>query len=218
MSNYKVTNLYNGGFWSNVYCLGEEGGPCIIIDMGDNHADRIGKFIQKHHSQCLGILLTHGHFDHIYGLSQRTGGCQEVSVYLHTQDIPCLSSPKRNASEDLIGEPFVWEGKVEEIYDGLELFEGSLRCLVLHTPFHTVGSCCFYFPDLDLCFTGDTLFHLGVGRDDLAGSAPQLRDDSLGKLMKLSPNTSIFPGHGPKTALENELQYNPYLSSKNWGF
>lgn len=218
MNAYKVTNLYDGGFWSNVYCLGEKGGPCVVIDMGDNRSDRIRKYISKHHSQCLGILLTHGHFDHIFGLSQRTVNDQRAPVFLHGQDIPCLSSPKRNASEELTGEPFVWEGDIQEIYDGLELFEGPLSCQVLHTPFHTAGSCCFYFSSLGFCFTGDTLFHLGIGRDDLPGSAPRLRKDSLEKLKQLPSNITVFPGHGPKTTLKNELQYNPYLSSKKWGF
>lgn len=218
MSAFKVTNLYDGGFWSNVYCLGEEGGPCVIVDTGDNRGDRIGKFVRKHHNQCLGILLTHGHFDHIYGLSRFVEESLKIPVFLHLEDVPCLTSPKRNASEELVGESFTWEGKTQDIYDGLELFEGPLHCKVLHTPFHTLGSCCYYFPALGLCFTGDTLFHLGIGRDDLPGSAPKLRETSLEKIVSLPSQTAIFPGHGPKTTLENELRYNPYLSSKKWGF
>jgi glyoxylase-like metal-dependent hydrolase (beta-lactamase superfamily II) len=93
----------------------------------------------------------------------------------------------------------------------LKLFNG--RCL--HTPGHSPGSCCFYFPHQSLLLSGDTLFRLSVGRTDLfGGSAKQLTESIQQKLYTLPPNTKVIPGHNDFTTIGFELQNNPVVKAK----
>ena len=76
------------------------------------------------------------------------------------------------------------------------------------TPFHTNGSVCYLLSGQSALFSGDTLFHLGIGRSDLPGSSPRNQRNSLAKLRVLPPSTKVYPGHGPMTTIANELANN----------
>ena len=82
---------------------------------------------------------------------------------------------------------------------------------VIHTPFHTKGSVCYYFINNKLLFSGDTLFKMSVGRDDLPGAIPSKRRESLEKIKSLPIETKIYPGHGPNTVLKTEIEFNHFL-------
>mmetsp|Transcript_33339 Transcript_33339/g.6027 ORF Transcript_33339/g.6027 Transcript_33339/m.6027 type:complete len:92 (+) Transcript_33339:347-622(+) len=83
---------------------------------------------------------------------------------------------------------------------------------VFHTPGHTEGSCCFYFPDDSLLCSGDTLFQGSVGRTDLPGGDHQKLLESIrSKILQLPDDTRIITGHGPETTVIDEKLGNPYL-------
>ncbi len=86
---------------------------------------------------------------------------------------------------------------------------GSFKISVLHTPGHSPGSVCFLI-DNNL-FSGDTLFAGSIGRVDLPGGSQTDMQNSLGKLVKLPHDTQVFPGHGSKTTIGNEIKTNPFL-------
>ena len=86
------------------------------------------------------------------------------------------------------------------------------KCQCLYTPGHTLGSCCYYFKDQGILFSGDTLFQGSVGRSDLpTGDWDQLMNSVNNILMKLPDETTVFPGHGPATTIGQERKTNPYV-------
>ena len=96
--------------------------------------------------------------------------------------------------------------------DDEEIDLAGLHIKCLFTPGHTPGGCCFYFPNEDIVFTGDTLFSGSVGRTDFpGGSMSQLVGSIKSKLMTLSDDTICYPGHNEPTTIGTERIYNPFL-------
>ena len=84
---------------------------------------------------------------------------------------------------------------------------------VIATPGHTKGSCCFYFEDEKMLISGDTLFEESVGRTDLpTGSMSVLNKSIKEKLAPLPDDVTVYPGHGNRTTIGHEKNYNPF-----WG-
>ena len=81
----------------------------------------------------------------------------------------------------------------------------------MHTPGHSRGSVCFYIEDEHILLTGDTLFHLSIGRTDLEGGSMMQIIQSLRALAQLPDETQVLPGHGGVTTIGDELRLNPYL-------
>lgn len=98
----------------------------------------------------------------------------------------------------------------QELHDGEMIRWQDLDIEVMHTPGHTRGSVCFRIgPDL---LSGDTLFKRGVGRADLpGGSWPTLVFSIENRLYTLPPETVVYPGHGPRTTLGDEMRFNPFV-------
>jgi glyoxylase-like metal-dependent hydrolase (beta-lactamase superfamily II) len=89
---------------------------------------------------------------------------------------------------------------------------GSLLANVLHTPGHTEGSICLYFPAEKKLIAGDTLFAGSIGRTDLpGGSFDKIMRSLHDKVLALPDETAVVPGHGPLTSIGAERQANPFL-------
>jgi hydroxyacylglutathione hydrolase len=89
---------------------------------------------------------------------------------------------------------------------------GSLTASVLHTPGHTEGSVCLYFAAEKLLIAGDTLFARSIGRTDLPGGSFEKIMSSLhNRVLALSDETLVIPGHGPRTTIGEEREENPFL-------
>ena len=86
---------------------------------------------------------------------------------------------------------------------------GGLSFLLLHTPGHSKGSCCYRVGDA--LFSGDTLFRGGVGRTDLYGGSWRELLASVGRLAALKGDFHVYPGHGALTTLDEERKKNPYM-------
>jgi len=197
---------------ANTYIIGKIGGNCLIVDIGSNKDDIIS-YVDSHYDRVVGVLLTHGHFDHIRGLNKLLKHYKnkyEIPVYLSEYDKEFLTSPQKN-SGGLTNENIVVNVNPIPVTDGEKLKIKDFHVQVIHTPFHTMGSVCYLFEDDNALFTGDTLFKDGIGRTDLYGSDASLMKDSLKKLGLLNGNLVVYPGHGPVTRLQNEKQDNPFL-------
>ena len=82
---------------------------------------------------------------------------------------------------------------------------------MLHTPGHTVGSCCYYLKDEKVLFSGDTLFCGSVGRTDFPGGSMAQMRQSLRRLLDTLPgDTDVYPGHDSATTIDMEKRYNPF--------
>lgn len=194
----------------NMYIVGEEGEPCIVVDPGADPNNFIEKYVRKHHNgQIAGFLLTHGHYDHIEGLRLCT---MQAPVYVHLLEEEFLVEPAYNLSLDFLDHLYIRGLKTKLFIDKDVLNIGNYEIKVIHTPFHTRGSSCFYFEKEHVLFSGDTLFHLSIGRTDLITGSNKTVESSLQKLVVLPPETKVYPGHGPATTIGDELRLNPYLT------
>ncbi|GHU82368.1 MBL fold metallo-hydrolase [Clostridia bacterium] len=148
-----------------------------------------------------GILLTHGHGDHIGAVAALRG--PQTPVYIHEADAPMLTNPNLSLSVMLGGKPS--QGEPDFCFTEGELTVAGVTFTVLHTPGHTPGSVCFGCGDA--LFTGDTLFQAAVGRTDLPGGDTRALGRSIRRLMRLPPETRVFPGHGASTTIGAEGRY-----------
>lgn len=202
-------------FSSNTYVIGKVGGNCVVVDLGATD-DAIFEYIDSHYEKCLGILLTHAHFDHIRGIPKFLRHYRkkyDIPVYLHPLDKELLNNPNSNSSRILTGENVQVDLETVDIQDGETLNFKDLKATVIHTPFHTEGSVCFLFDDENALFTGDTVFKGSIGRTDLPMSDPSKISSSLNKLKKLRDTLVIYPGHGSITRLSEEKANNPFFNN-----
>lgn len=112
------------------------------------------------------VLLTHHHWDHTGGVAELVAkyGCRVIGM-----------------------------GDDVSVADGDHLEIGHTHWRVIATPGHTKDSVCYYCEELQLLFTGDTLFHSGIGR--LIECDALTMYGSLAKLRHLPPETRVYVGH-----------------------
>lgn len=210
MANMKIKKLILGPVQTNCYLVfNDDTKEGIIIDPADS-ADRIIATVGNLQVKPVGILLTHGHFDHILAadfLNEHYGS----STYIHSEEADLASNPRLNASKSF---GMYGTAKADELAeDGEVLHLAGFSIKVLHTPGHTKGGACYYFEEEQVLFSGDTLFAQSVGRTDLpTGSYGTLIRSIKEKLFTLPEKTLVFPGHGEETTIEYEIQYNPYVN------
>ena len=197
------------------YIVWDETLECVIIDPGFNSQsefDRIKKFISEKALRPVKILLTHGHFDHVFGLEDASK-YWNIPVYFNIEDIPQLEYGVKNAQYfGLTLKPFT--GETINIKDGDKVTFGSSLFEVIGTPGHTPGGLCFYDRPGAQIFTGDTLFAGSIGRTDhLGGDLEQLLTGISRKLMTLDSDVKVYPGHGMPTDIGYERVTNPYIGN-----
>jgi glyoxylase-like metal-dependent hydrolase (beta-lactamase superfamily II) len=181
----------------------------MVIDPGDDIADILA-LIEKHNLKIKQIVITHAHIDHVGG-AMKLRAATGAPILLNENDYALLKMMDVQASWIGVAAP----GKIEidqTIGNADTLKAGSLVANVLHTPGHTEGSVCLYFPAEKKLIAGDTLFAGSIGRTDLPGGSFEKIIASLHeKLMALPDETVVVPGHGPLTAIGEERLNNPFL-------
>lgn len=185
----------------------------VIIDPGfydETEKSELFDFIETSHLKVRGVLLTHGHFDHIFGVKE----CVErygAKVYMNQEDKIILQNDGLMAQSFGLKRPDV-SFATENIKEGDRIAVGKMSFEVIETPGHTPGGVCFYDREDKVLFSGDTLFAGSIGRTDNPwGDYDKLIKSVMEKVMGLDGDTKVIPGHGPSTTISNEIANNPFL-------
>ncbi|OLR94881.1 MBL fold metallo-hydrolase [Actinokineospora bangkokensis] len=214
-----VVGFPTGAFQANCFLVApERGGPCVIVDPGQDAEEPIAAALREHDLTPVAALLTHGHLDHVFSVAPVCDG-SDIPAWVHPDDRFMLSDPARGLSAQaasFFGGLELREPKeVRELTDGAELDLAGLRFTVTHTPGHTEGSVVFGHDTADddhLLFAGDTLFAGSIGRTDLPGGDMAKMTASLRRLLALDDETVVLPGHGGATTIGRERASNPFLT------
>ena len=204
----KILTFQFNPFQENCSFAWDETGEAVIIDPGfydEKEAASLYGKIQEKGVKPKMILLTHGHFDHIFGVKE----C--ASKY----GIPDYMLANNFSSAFGLRDPdssFV----TESLVDGQILKFGNTEFETIVTPGHTPGGVCFYDAEDKVVFTGDTLFAGSIGRTDQpGGDYDKLIVSLMDKVMVLPGDVTVFPGHGPCTTISDERTHNPFLQPFN---
>ena len=185
-----------------------------VIDPGFywNEEKRLfDKFIKENNLQLKYLLCTHLHFDHIFGATfiEDTYG---VKVSANLEDSTWITNFSQSAARFGIPVNDTPHPVSHPLHDNDILMLGAEPIQCLFTPGHSPGGMCFYAPDSQILFSGDTLFQGSIGRTDLGdGNYGQLIQSIQKQLLTLPANTIVYPGHGAPTTIGDEIKYNPYL-------
>lgn len=220
MADIKIGRMVLGMCQTNCYFVYRTGcTEAIVIDPADN-GDKIAAALEKNGFQVVGILLTHGHFDHIWGcealkniVNRKAEEEQRepIKVYAGEAERELLADAHKNVSAS-VQRPCTLEADVY-VKDGEELQLAGMTCKVIATPGHTAGGTCYYFEEAGILVCGDTLFQESVGRTDFpTGSMGILVRSIKEKLFVLPEETVAYPGHGDSTTIGHEKKYNPFCA------
>ena len=217
---------------TNCYVLAPSAGEeCLVVDPGVGVTGQLAEVLREHQLRPAAVLLTHGHFDHVYSVTPVCGSAA-VAAYIHGDDRYRLKDPLSAVGPELIamleqqfGQKATWQEPTDVVtlVDGQSLTIAGLDLTVLHAPGHTEGSVIFVLPDVPegigseagvtaTVLSGDVLFAGSIGRTDLAGGDGAAMNRSLRDVvLALADDVLVLPGHGPATTMERERATNPYL-------
>ncbi len=205
MITMKVEIAVVGPLHTNCYIV-YSGDEALIIDPGAE-AEKISRIIDSRGLRVIGIVATHGHFDHVLAVEDLRRRYR-TPFAINKKDLWLV----KTAHEIARGFGVV----AEEIEDpDADLAEGSViriggeELRAIETPGHTPGSVCLVTEDL--IFTGDTLFRGSVGRTDLPGGSWVGLVGSIKKIIDLPEDLVVYPGHGPPTTIGLERRSNPFV-------
>lgn len=210
MKNLILRGLVVGPVSTNCYFLKhKDTNKMIIVDPGAE-SERIINVVQQLSGHPVGILLTHGHYDHICAANELRSHYQ-IPIYAAKEEEHLLLDTTENLSAAWLGKPYTVKADVY-VDHGEELKLAGFLVKALLTPGHTTGSCCYWIENEGVCLSGDTLFYGSCGRTDLPTGSMRSMCQSLKELLETLPeSTEIYPGHGEATNAAFEKLHNPYL-------
>ncbi len=210
MADIRIGRMVLGSCQTNCYFIYEaESKKAVVVDPADNGA-QIYSALQRNGFNIEAILLTHGHFDHIWG-SKELRELSGAKIYaLDEEKVLCENS--RNNVSEYAGRAYTVVPD-EYVKDGAELVFDGITFKVIATPGHTIGSCCYYIEEAGMLISGDTLFLESTGRTDFpTGSMSSIVRSIREKLFVLPEDTKVYPGHMDSTTIGHEKKYNPFVA------
>lgn len=195
----EIKRFIGGNLEANCYVISadrkNEGGKCLIIDPGYNPKDII-KHIRGNGYEAVGIILTHHHYDHSGGAG-RIRKELECPVMIHAADADSYAE-----GADVL----LQDGDVIELPKS-ECKSEKIR--VLHTPGHTKGGICLFSEESRVCFCGDTVFNVDLGRTDLEdGDEQEMRNSIKNVVNRWGNEITIYPGHGDPASMKTVRRIN----------
>jgi len=173
-----------GDYQTNCYIIDDK----IIIDPGMYSFE----WVKKNVKDPIAILLTHGHFDHVWDVN-KIKNYFNIPAYIHKNDEVLVTQDVFNIGMPSINIDYFFENSFKiENYD----------IIIKHFPGHTPGSCTIEIGDF--MFSGDFIFKSSIGRFDFPYSNINDMKNSLKKFLEINYDKIIYPGHGDKTTIKTE--------------
>ncbi len=195
--------------------MSDDKGNTVVFDPCER-GEEIYAYLKEQSLNLSAVIITHAHFDHIYGLTDLINASKndgkDVPVYIHSCDAPAMMSEQKNLSAPLFRTPYEYTGILNELSDGDVVTVGEMTFRVLHTPGHTEGSACYVNSEEKVIFAGDVLFEGSIGRTDFPGGDITKMRQSLSKLMELDDSYRVYSGHGESTTIGDERNWNPFIA------
>lgn len=211
MGNIKIEKMVLGMVQTNTwFVINEKTKELILIDPADD-AGRIIRKIEADGLKLQGILLTHGHFDHIGAVDDLRAYFKGVQCYAGEKEEKVLENGSYNLSASWAAALSIRADRLLRDKETLTL--AGFKIKVIETPGHTKGGVCYYLSEEGVLFSGDTLFRTSVGRTDFpTGSMSQIVRSVQYLTENLPGDTVVYPGHQEITTIAYEQRFNPYLS------
>ena len=208
MNNIKVEVLCERPYNANTYFIKKDN-LVILVDPANDI--RSIKTMLKN-EKLVGVLLTHGHYDHFKTLTKILNE-YNIKCYMHKKaflklknvDLSCARMFGCNVEEQID------EKQVQYVNDGIVLDVEGIKIKCLYKPGHT--DCSMIYIVDNLMFSGDFLFKEGIGRFDLPTSSSVVMNNSLKEIIQFGKKQDyiVYPGHGESTTVSDEVKTNPFL-------
>lgn len=199
---FQIKEIVNSIFTSKTYIIyKDEEDKAWLVDIGD--IEPVVAFLDEHRLDLEGVFITHGHFDHIYGLPSLIEHYPACKVYTSEFGKKSLASDKLNMSryhEDSI----TYEGgNVVVVHEGDEigLFEDEPLMQFYETSGHNPGCLTMVFGNL--IFTGDAYIPSVGANTQLPLANKEQAQQSMERILKLSEGKIILSGHQVETDKSN---------------
>ena len=213
----RIRRLFVGPLETCCYILSDGVSPeAAIIDPGGGE-HQIEAELQAAQLRPTLLINTHGHYDHIAGNTGLKRQFPHLRILIHEEDEICLQKPSKNLSL-LMGTAYKSPPADRTLKEDDMVNVGAVTLRVIHLPGHTPGGMAL-LADREippLCFCGDSLFAGGIGRTDFpGGDYDTLLRSIREKLLALTDDTVLYPGHGPETTVRHERETNPFLTDSS---
>lgn len=218
-----VERIIVGPYYTNAYIISTAKKECFLIDPGGD-APTILQRLETLNMTPTTMVYTSGYLDHTSASReiQETYAERgvEITVGIHEADAKYLGETGERALRETYASFGEAGTKAFEsmfaplpepdylLQDGQTLMEYGFT--VIHTPGFSPGSVCYYSEERGVLFSGDSLLFKQIGRTDFPeGNRETLIASVRDRLFVLPPETRVFPGRGPLTSLEREMNNNP---------
>jgi glyoxylase-like metal-dependent hydrolase (beta-lactamase superfamily II) len=187
----------------------ENGTDAVIFDPWGSSADW-QKLLQERGLKLHAVYVTHGHYDHMSAIPK-----MNAPWHMHHADLSIIKWNNPILFMQGFGTIDTKKNPPMDIATGRHEILPGLVAQVIHTPGHSAGGVCFYFPDQKTLITGDTLFYDTVGRWDIPGASERVLRESVRALMneRFPDDTLVIPGHGRTGILSDIKKDNIFVKS-----